>query len=794
VTAPALPPTWTASWIWPGADDVFVGDPLATGRAADGERDVYCLFRGSVDLDARPGSALLRAAGASRFRLYVNGQRAARGPVRSSPAQQPSELVDVAHLLVAGANTVTALVRYYGQATSWWVPAPATAGLQGGCFAAELVVDGIATLVTDHSWLCQRSPAWTPSDRVTGLSGFLPEDHDAAALPAGWPACSEVDGSWSTATVLDQPALGSGGRVRPPTDPYGPLRPRVIAQLSGERRTPVKVGDHALGPDGELLLGAGRHVVSADFGETVSGEVVLNVDSVARTVIQVDVGEEVGDDGRLLPAFVHHTVRFASPGSALFESFEIVGGRYAELVVDAEAPVSMTFSVAEKLFPRGDVASFNCSDPVLDEVFDVGLRTVDLCSHDAYIDGPTREQRAWVGDAVVHQSVHLATASDWSLARWHAQLTDAPRPDGMLPMTVASNLGGSADAATFIPDWALHWVRGLHNLMRYTGDVELVARHLPTAERVLRWFQTYQRDDGLLSQVDGAVLVDWSNLPLADTSAVLNALWARGLRDFEAMAGWVGDAGRVRWAAQQRRAVADGFEVFWDGERGAYRDQRRGDVVPRRFSRHTNAAAICAGLVPAERVDSVVALLLDRASLVDDAPVPAALAAGDLARNAELLTRGNPEPSWDTATKVLEAQPFFRYVVHDALVEAGRADAVADLCRDWKVFLDAGERTWPEAWVGGTHCHGWSSTPTRDLITSVLGLTPDTFGFASAALRPALGDLEWIRARVPLPQGWISVEVDRHSLSVDSPVPVVWQFGGRHGSWPAGRHRIGSPA
>jgi hypothetical protein len=143
---------------------------------------------------------------------------------------------------------------------------------------------------------------------------------------------------------------------------------------------------------------------------------------------------------------------------------------------------------------------------------------------------------------------------------------------------------------------------------------------------------------------------------------------------------------------------------------------------------------------------------------------------------------------------VLEAQPFFRYVVHDALVEAGRADAVADLCRDWKVFLDAGERTWPEAWVGGTHCHGWSSTPTRDLITSVLGLTPDTFGFTSAALRPALGDLEWIRARVPLPQGWISVEVDRHSLSVDSPVPVVWQFGGRHGSWPAGRHRILSPA
>jgi alpha-L-rhamnosidase len=794
VTEPALPPTWTASWIWHGAEGVPVGDPLGAMRAAKGERDVYCLFRGSVDLDVAPSSALLRAAGSSRFRLYVNGRRVARGPIRSSPAQQPGELVDVGRLLVAGANTVTALVRYYGEPTSWWIPAPVTAGLAGGCFAAELVVDGVPALGTDDRWLSQKSPAWTASERDTALSGFLPEDLDVAALPAGWPECPEVDGSWSAATVLDQPALGSGGRVRPPAGPFGPLRPRPLAQLAGERRTPLKVGDHPLGPDGELLLSAGRHVVDADFGETVSGEVVLDVDGVARTVIQVDIGEEVGADGRLLAAFAHHTLRFASPGSALFESFESVGGRYAELTIDAEAPVTVTFSVAEKLFPRGEVASFRCSDPLLDEVFDVGLRTVDLCSQDAYIDGPTREQRSWVGDAVVHQSVHLATASDWSLARWHAEMSDAPRPDGMLTMTVASNLGGSPEAATFIPDWALHWVRGLHNLMRYTGDLELVSRHLPTAERVLRWFQTYQRGDGLLSHLDGAVLVDWSNLPLADTSAVVNALWARGLRDFEQLADWVGDAGRARWAATQRQAVAKGFEAFWDDERGAYRDQRIGGVVPQRFSRHANAAAICAALVPSHRVDSVVALLLDRASLVDDAPVPAALAAGDLARNAELLTRGNPEPTWDTSTMVLEAQPFFRYVVHDALVEAGHADALADLCRDWKVFLDAGERTWPEAWVGGTHCHGWSATPTRDLITSVLGLTPDAFGFASAALTPALGDLEWIRARVPLPQGWISVEVDRHALSVDSPVPVVWHYGGRHGSWPVGRHRVEASA
>ena len=39
-------------------------------------------------------------------------------------------------------------------------------------------------------------------------------------------------------------------------------------------------------------------------------------------------------------------------------------------------------------------AAFECSDPLLNRSGAVGRRTVDLCSHDAYLDCPTREQRA----------------------------------------------------------------------------------------------------------------------------------------------------------------------------------------------------------------------------------------------------------------------------------------------------------------------------------------------------------------------------------------------------------------
>ena len=120
----------------------------------------------------------------------------------------------------------------------------------------------------------------------------------------------------------------------------------------------------------------------------------------------------------------------------------------------------------------------------------------------------------------------------------NVELCAAPRPDGMLPMAVGGDM--EAADATFIPDWPLHWVRALHNLYRYTGDAELVARLLAPAERLLRWFEPFQGEDGLLANVTGWVLIDWSAVSVTGASAALNALWARalGLVVFAVLTAW----------------------------------------------------------------------------------------------------------------------------------------------------------------------------------------------------------------------------------------------------------------
>jgi hypothetical protein len=185
------------------------------------------------------------------------------------------------------------------------------------------------------------------------------------------------------------------------------------------------------------------------------------------------------------------------------------------------------------------------------------------------------------------------------------------------------------------------------------------------------------------------------------------------------------------------------------------------DGAPQRVAaQHPGAAALAAGIVPPGRRARVVDRLLDRRRLLRHSWVMDTVTVDGDATGFVHLVTGYPPPDWDVEEQMVAAEPFFRYVLHDGLARAGRADLVAEACRDWKVFLDAGETTWPECWTGGTRCHGWSSTPTRDLIVHVLGITPASPGYASVRVAPT-------------PHGFVTVEAHADGrLEVDSPVPV----------------------
>ena len=728
-----------------------------------------------------------------RYILTVNGTEVARGPVRSDPRRAHYDVVDLTGSLQGGTNVLAVTARHFGGPTSWWTPVPPTYSLGAGSLVLEAVVDD-RWIVSDAAWSCRPGDAWTAVP-VPGDVACLPlESFDAGRHPEGWDRPGFDAVGWGPAVEITPVHTGASGDTRPPSEPFGMLLPPVrTARPWGEahRAHPVASWTAPAGPPTDdpvrqvladesdaALAGSGGTVVRASFdlGRIAAGSVVLEVDGASPgTVVDVAASEHVDGTGRLAPLGQHAGFRYVCRGGGpeRFETFDVLGARHLHASVrTGGGPLpSLDLVVQDRLRARPPGASFACADPLLERIHRTGLRTVDLCALDAYVDCPTREQRAWTGDSVVHQMVDLVANPDWSTARWHPELAAMARSDGMLAMAPASDFW--SDDRTFIPDWSLHWVRSLHNLYRYTGDRELVGDLLPVAERTVRWFEAYLGADGLLHDVSGWVLLDWASVYASGTSSTLNALWARALEDLADIAHWLGNDGTAAWATTRYAAVRDAFDVFYDPERAVYVDHVVDGVQRPEAAQHGGAAALAAGLVPVDRTDAVVARLTDRSRLVRHSWVMDSVTVEGGATGFVHLVTGYPEPVWDVTHEMVEAEPFFRYVLHDGLARAGRADLVADLCRDWQVFLDAGETTWPECWVGGTRCHGWSSTPTRDLIVHTLGITPAEPGYAAVRVAPALGDLGWARATVPTPHGPVTVEARADgTVDVDSPVPV----------------------
>jgi hypothetical protein len=756
---------WPAHWIWAAG---------ATG----GHQAVA--FRRTLVLDEVPATVPARVCAQARYALWVNGVLVSRGPVRANPRRRRFDVVELAPSLRVGENVVGVVAVRYAGAVAWWMPGPAfgNQALAGGFVLEAQAAPARGSvgplLVSDGEWQARRLEGWD-AEAVGGfVVGRGREGIDLRDLPDDWMAAGDGhvhDDGWAPAHVVDAKGFGESGRIEPPTNPLGPYVASRLSPPHAEHVVLVQAGDGAwLADDGRVVVGQVALDLDGPEGTEVIALPVEQTDAGTDTAMERSPGLKVVLDGtrRTVQTFDRHGFR--------------------SLRIDPPEGVTVHgVTVQERLHPVAGGSSFRCSDPLLEEVWAVGRRTVSICSHDAYIDCPTREQRAWTGDSVVHQMVDLTTNDDWSLARWHPTLAAGPRPDGMLPMAVA----GDAEEVDFavIPDWALHWVHSVHNLYRYVGDRDEITRLLPVVEGVLRWFEPFIDEHGVLTDVVGWVIIDWASVGTEGSGAALNGLWGRALLELAEMAEWLDDRGRARWAHAAHDRLAAGFERLWDAERERYVDEQVGDEVRPAASQHGQAAAIVGGLAPSSRHARLVELITDDADLVHATwamPDGPAEPGSNQNPGGAYLPLGQPEPWWDVERQVVRAQPFFRYVVHDALVAAGRADLVASQLRDWRWALDRCRTSWTECWFGGTVSHGWSSTPTRDLVQRVLGVEPAEPGFVTARIEPALGGLEWAAGSVPSPAGCIQVEVRAGELHVTSPVPFV-HAGTRHD---AGEHRL----
>ena len=540
----------------------------------------------------------------------------------------------------------------------------------------------------------------------------------------------------------------------------------VSVEAAGPRRTFVDFGKAAFATL-RFSASAPRDgiALTAYLGERRDGDAV-HKDPGATNIgfAQVEIALRAGQHAYEVE-LPRHRARYPHSQRLPEHLPEVVPFRYAELVA-AAGGVSLSEIEQRALFYPfdDDAASFDSSDEDLNRVWRLCKHTLKATPFLAlYADG-NRERMPYEADAHVQQLGHYAVDREYAIARYTNQfLIWNP---------------------SWPTEWQMHAVFMAHAHWMQTGDTEHLARnweHLK-AKALL----ALARGDGLISTRTGLVtpevleslhfepgehpdimtdIVDWppgapaegeraasyrGNTPegerdghvFAEVNAVVNAFHYRCLRMLAEIAGALGkDAERDDLLARARRVYASFNEKLFDEERGVYVD---GEGVAH-ASLHANIFPLAFGLVPPERVESVV---------------------------RHVKSRG-------MACSVYGAQ----YLL-EALYAAGEAEyalglITSDSKRSWLNMLRAGATMTTEAWdeyykPNLTWNHAWGSAPANIVARKVAGVEPSAPGFTRIAIRPQLDGLERGDLKMPTPRGSVRVawRTDREGLSLEVNVPA----------------------
>src|ERR1035441_8047104 len=138
---------WSASWI--------------THPTAPLREPLVLHFRRSLSLGTVPPSYPVRVSADNRFILFVNGHRVGDGPARGDLAHWRYERFDLAPLLKAGDNLITATVW------NWGVYAPIAQISDRTAFLLESEATGAAAISTPEGWQVEVESGQRPLDRST---------------------------------------------------------------------------------------------------------------------------------------------------------------------------------------------------------------------------------------------------------------------------------------------------------------------------------------------------------------------------------------------------------------------------------------------------------------------------------------------------------------------------------------------------------------------------------------------------------------------------------------------------
>ncbi|PYY25333.1 alpha-L-rhamnosidase-related protein [Paenibacillus illinoisensis] len=379
--------------------------------------------------------------------------------------------------------------------------------------------------------------------------------------------------------------------------------------------------------------------------------------------------------------------------------------------------------------------SFECSDPELNEIYDMSLYTLHLSTREFFLDGIKRDRWVWGGDAYQAFLMNYYSFFDVDVTR---RTLVALR--GKDPLVKHINT---------ILDYTLYWFISLYDYYLYTGDFEFIRLYYDRAVSLMEFCLKQRNEEGFMEgRAEDWVFVDWADFNNKGAVSTIQLLLVRSLEAMSTFAEKLDDqaaAGTYGKLADEIKIKT--FTCFWDHEKGGLLHHRIDGVTKPTLTKHASLFAMTYGYLTQEQRESIICNVL----LHPDVP--------------QIRT------------------PYMRFHEMAVLCEGGQHDQVREqILSYWGGMISLGATTFWEEYdpsladdahygmygmeFGKSLCHAWGAGPVYLLGKYYLGVVPTSPGYETYRVQPNLGGLSHMKGTVPTGKGTIYVEMDSSNIQV----------------------------
>ena len=695
-------------------------------------------------------SVLVDISANSRYRLWVNETPVLSGPCKGDLHRQYYETVDLTPYLRSGKNVFCAQVLYSDPdvAERQTDERAAIYGVIshriGHRFALEgeiLNTDGnaIDSITTgDAEWRVYLDDSfYLKSSEITCYLGAVTEEINFTQSPGNWKKIDFNAAAWEnaepTVKVMSDDPLQIAGvlprmRIREREIPllyeHEDVFLRDFIRMDGSSTGLLEHGKITVLPGCslELILDAGvikngypRYVFNGGVDAAVSITYFEKFGGQRADLCRSDYinGEISG---------LTDTIRLAGD-TLVYEPFWVRTFRFVCITIcAAEQAVTLEVPTFRKTgYPIKIESTIRSSQPWVERLWDICVRTLKNCMMETYMDCPYYEQLQFAMDTRLEALFTYAVTNDHALVR--KALIDFHY--GMLPEGLTYGKYPSVYIQV-LSTFSLHYIYMLWEYYNQTGDMETVRICRGDVDRILDYYDARIGTDGLVGRLDFWEFVDWQDawqdsagIPKAlekGPSTIINLMYAYALDCAACMSDAAGRKGLAEEYRCRRKALLDRIQTLcWDEERTMYRE---GPDYPQ-FTQHAQAWAVLNDLT--EKNESAKIL------------------------SAAIESEDCLKCSFSTSFE------WFR-----ALEKAGMYPQMRTCLDRWIGLLDLDCTTCPEEPNHArSDCHAWSALPMFEMMRTMAGIHPVRPGSREVLITPQLMDLPDLEGTVVTPGGAI---------------------------------------